>query len=136
MKLLQVLILILFFPVLGFAQQHNYSYDASGNRVKRHYVMLRIKYDTETKDSLQQESTSLKAYPNPFNEQVTISFESDEDLKGNERLLLYTETGQLLQEFRMNQKIKTIQTQELAKGKYILQLIRDEESNSFILIKN
>jgi len=36
----------------------------------------------------------------------------------------------------MNQKIKTIQTQELAKGKYILQLFRKEKSTSFILIKN
>ena len=136
MKTLLTLFLIIF-SFCGYAQKHLYEYDDNGNRKSRHTVPLRIKYTEESKDSLQQkEKFSLKAYPNPFSEQITITLESDEELIGNERLLLYSETGQLLQEFRMNQKIKTIQTQELAKGKYILQLFRKEKSTSFILIKN
>lgn len=137
-----LMLLVCFFALHINAQQHTYSYDASGNRIKREYTILQGPGglgEGRVKDSLSTavpNSFSIKAYPNPIQDQVTIEVYSRDKLHGNERLLLYSELGQLIQEYRLDQKIKTINTQKLANGKYILRLFREEESHEFILIKN
>lgn len=139
MKTILTIIILLSFT-LAFSQQISYTYDASGNRIKREYAILRKKSlpaNTEKDTVVQSQATfQVKAYPNPFSEQVTINIEMQEELKEQLHLLLFNELGQLIQEFYMKQKLKTIQTQNLAKGKYYIRIIRKEESEEFILIKN
>jgi hypothetical protein len=120
------------------SQQITYTYDPSGNRKTRSYTVIRKKAESvsEEIDSANTPSFEVKAFPNPFSDEVTISIDSDEETEENFRIMVLSETGQLIQKLSMNQKQKRINTTGLAKGKYILRLFRKEESEEFILIKN
>ncbi|MBL4709504.1 MAG: T9SS type A sorting domain-containing protein [Flavobacteriales bacterium] len=134
-----ILILILIFPLIGISQQHNYSYDASGNRIKREYVVLppaNNPFRQKAPNDTTQVSLEIKAYPNPFSDEVRIDIITEEELTGSEQLHLYSETGQLIQQFNIKQHSKILNTSKLANGKYILRLFFKEESTEFILIKN
>jgi hypothetical protein len=131
------------FYTLCFAQQHNYSYDASGNRITREYEVLPPSPPPNNpwrkkapEDSTKVSALEIKAYPNPVHDEVRIEIITDEELTGNEQLFLYSETGQLIQTFNLRQHSKTLNTSSLAKGKYVLRLFYKEENTEFILIKN
>ena len=121
------------------AQQHNFSYDGSGSRIKREYVVLppdNYPWRKKAPDSTVVSALVIKAYPNPVQDEVRIDIIADEKLTGNEQLSLYSPTGQLIQTFNLSQNSKVLNTSGLAKGNYVLRLFFKEEYTEFILIKN
>lgn len=127
----------LFGAIEIYSQQFTYTYDASGNRIKREYSLIQNPGGIEeNEESNFNSSISLNAYPNPIQDKLTIELISSEPLDESYRVLLYTETGQFLKEFQLTQHKKTINTNHLKPGKYLIRLFKQEETINYILIKN
>lgn len=136
------LLSVMLLPNNLFSQQITYTYDASGNRIKREYSIIQNPGGLRVKDSsLQQYDSnmvSIKAYPNPFKDQLTIEIEAINPEEQNEvrGMQLYSISGQLIEEFSLSQNRKIIQTNHLKPGKYFIRVFRKEETQTFMLIKN
>jgi hypothetical protein len=127
------------------AQHHSYSYDASGNRIKREYEVLSLPGGSRLaapSDSMKATPQAVvKAYPNPFTDQLTIELSSENDSEVIERMQLFDMKGRIITDLTLNQKQKTLDTDNLANGKYIIKLYRRKENNGslepeqYLLIK-
>jgi len=116
------------------AQTYEFSYDPSGNRIKREYSVNVIPF--RMADSSIQSEKSIKVFPNPFDNNITVSIEGDLEEIVVSRIQLFTIDGKFLFDKRINSNRQEIPTNGIAKGKYILLITRGDETSEYILIKN
>jgi hypothetical protein len=69
----------------------------------------------------------FQVFPNPFNENIMISIDSDE----NRRFEIVSIDGKLVQSGQINNQLNTISTSELGAGIYMLNVI-DNNGRRFV----
>ena len=74
---------------------------------------------------------SVKVYPNPANQVLTVEMDSDSGL-----ISIYSMHGELMQNIQMNSTKQTIDISKLENGMYILRLVSGEEVTMTKFIKN
>jgi hypothetical protein len=125
------------FSIFTYSQNHSYSYDAAGNRIARDYnILVNPLRKAAPKDSISNSVSAIKAYPNPFNDQLTISLDSSDPNEIINRMQLLSIDGKVVIDMEINQAQKIINTNQTAKGKYLLRIIRNNKTEEFIIIKN
>jgi beta-glucanase (GH16 family) len=75
----------------------------------------------------------VKLFPNPVSDDLNIHFSSD---LGGVKGTIYTISGQKVQEFNQDNKIKNIDVSNLTKGVYFLRLTSEKGTSSHKIIKN
>ncbi len=145
-KLLLTLVIGLFFGLYAEAQTHTYeiqyTYDASGNRIKRKLVTItlpELKTAMLEEDIIPVEETwkerQVSIYPNPTHGNLKVNITGG-DPNLNYRYELYTTAGNKVREGRIIHAGETpVEMQHLSPGVYILILHANEEKLSYKIIK-
>jgi hypothetical protein len=142
------LIIIVWFPMISFAQTTNlsYEYDGSGNRVLRHVIVL--KSTKVTKDSLLMTSTKekersalnekldnreIKIYPNPTKGMITVDIPlTDNDIS---RVSLFDIQGKMIMDYRSAGTTTDVDLSGQPAGVYIMRIILNNKSTTWKIIK-
>lgn len=139
---LYLLLYLTFIPTLSSAQRIGYSYDASGNRIKREIVMPRhpamakqrktIQVPPSFSDNLQEHL--IKISPNPTDGVLQISITG---LKADDKcsLGLYTTQGTQILRKIVKADCMEINISKHPKGVYLLQVTINSHSTTWKIIK-
>lgn len=122
-----------------FAQKMEYTYDATGNRIKKEIVLGEDDGDLGEgyrkklvfEDVISEEI--IKIYPNPT--KGVLKIELPDALLENSSIRLLNLTGNVIIEQNNMTKINELNITNEAKGNYILQLISNEEVSNWKIIK-
>lgn len=135
-KLLFLFLLVVSFNLSG-QEKIKFTYDASGNRIKKEIVLSSTKLASEEVNEIFTEKMSernIKIYPNPTKGQLMLDISDIEDIKSG-NLTVYNMQGQML----INKKISDVQTildiSSRPNGIYILHINIDGEKKSWRIIK-
>ena len=128
-----------------------YSYDASGNRVKRAFtleevegfssilepLMLEVQAEQEEQqpqDSLAVDAFKVQIYPNPSNGYYTVELP---ELKDGERgyIQVYSMRGQVMQEHRAVHRIQSVNITGAFPGYYFIRVVIGDKLVQKTLIK-
>jgi len=157
---------ILAIPLFCLAQSNltrYYDYDLAGNRVLRKTLTVNpappappdslqvtsdeLRFTNDklrfTNDGVKAEQffiekiarVEIKIYPNPTAEKVTLEIANMERLERG-IFLLYSLTGQLLQEYPVSSATTAISLANLPKGAYILKVYINDHTEDWKIIKN
>lgn len=139
MKKLSIFTVIIF-TVLTFTQSQNikYSYDASGNRIKREIIIARsnsLIQDNQNDpiEELLSEKT-IRIYPNPTKGNLAVEIEEyDYSTKGY--INIYNLKGQLILKMDILNRTTEIDISSQASGTYIMNLDVDGQKSTWKIIK-
>jgi Secretion system C-terminal sorting domain len=151
MKKTLLFITFTLFSLLIYSQSIQYSYDASGNRVKRTIVPLTksARSTSSLADTVKTQELSkieeqfnfeklaegkIKIFPNPTKGALTIKLENIANLEGI-NLQLYNVKGALLQSGQVHSNISYFNMQDYTPGTYILRVSRQEEKLEYKIVK-
>ena len=136
MKPILILFLIGFnFYLFGQRQVH-YSYDASGNRIKREIILNKLQSYSERKKNIQKDTSFVseklsgqivKIYPNPTRGILT------ENLTGSVQICSIS--GQNILSMKISSPIVSIDLTKNIPGTYLLKLTLNGESSVWKIIK-
>lgn len=128
-------------PLLCGAQKQHvaYTYDASGNRIRRIIVL-------DSSKKIQRQSTTsvdenipvvgtfgVMIYPNPVADNLTIALKGEH--YGNAEYYLYDSTGKKLTEGKITDEKTNINMAYCASGMYVLNISTGKESTSWKILK-
>jgi len=138
-------------PLFCIAQSSltvEYEYDASGNRTSRKVIELpaapsapNMAVAQELPDAEPEyfvekiARVTMKIYPNPATEKITLEISNWEDLQAG-MFKLFSLNGQLLQEQPVHSTTTTISLAGLSKGTYILKVRINDKTEDWKVIKN
>jgi hypothetical protein len=84
-------------------------------------------------NGIEEESiNSVSVYPNPFNNQITLSGEWE----SGSQFLVFDATGRMILSGILNSNTQTIATNQLSNGVYLLEVRDDVKSSIQRLVKN
>mgnify|MGYP001179379174 FL=1 len=143
MKPILILFLIGFnFYLFGQRQVH-YSYDASGNRIKREIILNKLQSYSERKKNIQKDTSFVseklsgqivKIYPNPTRGILTVCFSGKtENLTGSVQICSIS--GQNILSMKISSPIVSIDLTKNIPGTYLLKLTLNGESSVWKIIK-
>lgn len=127
---------LLLIPILLSGQNTvKYTYDASGNRVKREIVLTKSAVETRS-DFFTEElaKRTIKIYPNPTEGQLKVEVSDFEECK-SVGLTVVNMQGQIVLKKKMNSATDDLDMSGEASGLYILQINIDGENSSWKIIK-
>ncbi len=127
---------LLLIPILLLGQNAvKYTYDASGNRVKREIVLTKSAVETRS-DLFTEElaNRTIKIYPNPTEGQLKVEVSDFEGSK-SVGLTIVNMQGQIVLKKKMNSATEELDMSGEASGLYILQINIDGENSSWKIIK-
>ncbi len=138
--LLFVEIVFLLLPISIYAQSISYSYDNSGNRIKREIVFSsQNKPGHSNVDNLFTDDTlgdrSIRIYPNATKGTLKVEI-TGYDSSDNGTALLYSMSGQLLILENITSHETTLDMSSYYDGVYILQIKLNGKSISWKILKN
>ncbi len=137
MKYLYLLIVaIAFASADGFSQNYRYSYDASGNRVKRQQIDV-VKNATIPPEKQNETLTRLgdtQVFPNPVKDFLFINMA--EPLIQNANILLYDVNGRIVARQTVTQVNNELDLSAYPPGTYILSIrAGNDEQKAWKIIK-
>lgn len=127
---------LLLIPILLLGQNTvKYTYDASGNRVKREIVLTKSTVATRS-DFFTEElaKRTIKIYPNPTEGQLKVEVSDFEECK-SVGLTVVNMQGQIVLKKKMSSATDDLDMSGEASGLYILQINIDGENSSWKIIK-
>ena len=146
LPLLLLLVTVLMFTIsskITAQSTISYDYDAAGNRIKRHVIILpSVKADTsdQTKKSKQEiyEETlagqKIIIYPNPTKGQLLVDIQGYAE-ESRIELYVYSLTGELLISQSSSSKNNSLDLSIYPAGIYVLKVTVDNKSNKWKVIK-
>ena len=137
MKRCKTILAALLLPMLGYAQQIAYEYDAAGNRISRHLASngsqapLRTSLENILDETAVQ---TISVGPNPTTGLLTVTLSSfgKEDTCN---LLLVNTAGQTLIRQSMTSSQATLDIRQYANGYYLLKVKLNESVTIYKIIK-
>lgn len=139
MKKLLLLFLLISSIGCAYGQRIRYVYDAAGNQTLRYMISLRsITPEGEEKEENPAHKMlsdyEVTIYPNPTEGHLRIEIRTDAtEITGN--LSLFTLEGQLITRSPLQIPYTELNLTEYPDGAYILQIQKEEEKNSWKIIK-
>lgn len=137
---LKLLFLFVLYAVTVYGQQSlSYSYDDSGNRIKRSIVLTtrNLNEEQNSKSHFFEErlgETQLKIYPNPVKSVLKVEIAGFDTGQYGE-CQLFSSSGTLLNRTQITEEYTSIDISGFPQGNYVLQIIINEEKTSWKIIK-
>lgn len=137
MKRCKTILAALLLPMLGYAQQIAYEYDAAGNRISRHVANngsqapLRTSLENIPDESIVQ---TISVGPNPTTSLLTVTLSSF-GKKDTCNLLLVNTAGQTIIRQSVISSQTTLDISQYANGYYLLKVELNENVTTYKIIK-
>jgi len=126
MKQTLILVLSFFITLIVSAQTISYTYDASGNRIKRSVITLRsaVAENEKPEPGLFCDSTvlfNMNVYPNPTHGELKVQLKGKEETLFYE-LSLYNNAGVLITRQKGTKEYFSLDLSDKPKGLYLLRI--------------
>ncbi|HJF43245.1 T9SS type A sorting domain-containing protein [Coprobacter fastidiosus] len=139
-KLYSLCLVCCFAGILQAQTKIRYSYDASGNRVKREIVLSRVQNralaDPENEKPLSEKfaGQTVRFYPNPTKGQITIAISGNtENLSGD--MKIFTMNGKCIATRKIVSSKVSFDLSDQPAGNYILKMTLSGKSATWKIIK-